>query len=767
MARKNVMLQDSSLDTLDPQTVISQVKDANGDTVLSANPTTKKVSGVNSYKIDADALISYPTLSDFPASGEDGKIYLAQDTNYMYRWSTSSYVQIGGGQAPVTSVNSKTGAVVLEISDIINAQHELSSDLVDDAGNTNKFVTTSEKNLWNAKVKIIEVSNITAISSEVIETIRSGDIVVKNESGNKHTYIASYKEDGVGLCLTYTDADNVETVSYDYLNGAWTYNSTDYTTISNRQPLLVNQQNIKSVNGQSLLGSGDLDVNEVIIIELPTLESISVSGTLTQAQITELQKDGTIIKYSNRLFYKQTASGNTRYFYDENIILANTKENYRVKTYENGKAYYCLYRTYPRKNTYIITPTSQNPEQSFNNAISQGYQISEAIPNPNIVGSWTCNPEAIYYSIVQPKVSIDINNARYHYHEDVLRDIYDKENIDALLDPKNNIIELPDNVTTGVLTNVNIEKLSTNIIIRSNLAYTYVKQETQTIDPPVRGETDQTTYISGKKYVLSQDLTTWYTPADLGYSDDDFDEYLFNYFIEEEGFHIRVLIDSAQIYTYHNIIYDSTNNCYKVKKIEISFTDGLTWTYSEEDDVYTKTATDTLLDAKANSSDVYGKSETYSKTETDTLLSGKANASSVYTKTETDTLLDAKANASDVYTKTESDTLLNNKLNKYTLQNITCEYNSDGDVYSFDETSITWDNSKLHLVVFDNVAFEIVLNKSDIEIMFIDTYDIVNRAIVRIQISLGNGEVICQRLDNNSYVQFQGDPDCLLKIYEL
>lgn len=81
------------------------------------------------------------------------------------------------------------------------------------------------------------------------------------------------------------------------------------------------------------------------------------------------------------------------------------------------------------------------------------------------------------------------------------------------------------------------------------------------------------------------------------------------------------------------------------------------------DNFYTKSETDTLLDAKANASDVYTKSETYTKTETDGLLANKANSSDVYTKSATDELLGAKANSADVYTKTATDALLAEKAN--------------------------------------------------------------------------------------------------------
>lgn len=38
-----------------------------------------------------DDVLEYPSLSDFPSTGETGKIYIAQDTNKTYRWSGSGY----------------------------------------------------------------------------------------------------------------------------------------------------------------------------------------------------------------------------------------------------------------------------------------------------------------------------------------------------------------------------------------------------------------------------------------------------------------------------------------------------------------------------------------------------------------------------------------------------------------------------------------------------------------------------------------------------
>ena len=41
-----------------------------------------------------DDVVEYPSRSDFPATGESGKIYVATDTNLAYRWGGTEYVEI-------------------------------------------------------------------------------------------------------------------------------------------------------------------------------------------------------------------------------------------------------------------------------------------------------------------------------------------------------------------------------------------------------------------------------------------------------------------------------------------------------------------------------------------------------------------------------------------------------------------------------------------------------------------------------------------------
>lgn len=51
-----------------------------------------------------DDVLEYANLAAFPATGSSGKIYLAQDTSKIYRWSGSTYIEITGSPGSTDSV---------------------------------------------------------------------------------------------------------------------------------------------------------------------------------------------------------------------------------------------------------------------------------------------------------------------------------------------------------------------------------------------------------------------------------------------------------------------------------------------------------------------------------------------------------------------------------------------------------------------------------------------------------------------------------------
>lgn len=75
----------------------------------------------------------------------------------------------------------------------------------------------------------LEVEDITALTAEQLDALNVGDKVVKVTGAKKHLYLVTYKGEGAGegICLSYFDAVNTETVSYDRTESGWAYNSTD------------------------------------------------------------------------------------------------------------------------------------------------------------------------------------------------------------------------------------------------------------------------------------------------------------------------------------------------------------------------------------------------------------------------------------------------------------------------------------------------------------------------------------------------------------
>ena len=78
------------LDTKADSIAVTQALSTKADLVGGLIPANQLPSSV-------DDVLEYASLVAFPIVGESGKIYVAEDANKTYRWSGSSYVEIGGG----------------------------------------------------------------------------------------------------------------------------------------------------------------------------------------------------------------------------------------------------------------------------------------------------------------------------------------------------------------------------------------------------------------------------------------------------------------------------------------------------------------------------------------------------------------------------------------------------------------------------------------------------------------------------------------------
>jgi hypothetical protein len=120
----------------------------NGTNVLMAIIQASDVPNLDASKITTgvieaarlpsyvDDVLEFANLASFPVTGETGKIYIALDTNKVYRWSGSVYVYITSGA--VDSVAGKTGVVTLVKADV-----GLSN--VDNTSDANKEVLSATK----------------------------------------------------------------------------------------------------------------------------------------------------------------------------------------------------------------------------------------------------------------------------------------------------------------------------------------------------------------------------------------------------------------------------------------------------------------------------------------------------------------------------------------------------------------------------------------------------------------------------------------------
>ena len=93
-----------------------------------------------------------------------------------------------------------------------------------------EYINDLEKKVA-ALPQVVVVEGMTAIDGDILDTLKAGDVVVKRDSSGDHSYRVSFLGAG-GMCLTYSDCENVETVAYNKVEGVWTYDSTDVTHIA-------------------------------------------------------------------------------------------------------------------------------------------------------------------------------------------------------------------------------------------------------------------------------------------------------------------------------------------------------------------------------------------------------------------------------------------------------------------------------------------------------------------------------------------------------
>lgn len=120
-----------------------------------------------------DDVLEYNGISNFPSTGESGKIYVDTKTNLTYRWSGSSYVEI----SPSIAIGTTSGTAFDGASGAT-----LSSNLSTHTNNSTIHITSAERTKWNNAASTIPTVNNSTIT--ISQTGKSNQTFTLNQSGN-------------------------------------------------------------------------------------------------------------------------------------------------------------------------------------------------------------------------------------------------------------------------------------------------------------------------------------------------------------------------------------------------------------------------------------------------------------------------------------------------------------------------------------------------------------------------------------------------------
>ena len=159
--------------TLSNQTDLNTALGLKADLVGGKVPSSQ----LPSYVDDIVEVANYAAL---PATGETGKIYITLDTNFMYRWSGSTYIEIKDSSAV-------WGAITGTLSSQTDLQNALNAKFDDPTGDTTQYIAGDGSLITfpisgQAGTLVREVRNTTGA------TLTKGTIVyISGATGNKPT----------------------------------------------------------------------------------------------------------------------------------------------------------------------------------------------------------------------------------------------------------------------------------------------------------------------------------------------------------------------------------------------------------------------------------------------------------------------------------------------------------------------------------------------------------------------------------------------------
>ena len=221
-----------------------------------------------------DDVLEYSSLSNFPVTGESGKIYVALDDNKTYRWSGSTYVEISQGvvlgETEHTAYRGDRGKIAYDHASAKGTAYE---------NGFYKITTNSEGHVTNATS--VQKSDITALGIPAQDTKPNNGkltLIVNNDQSTKVEFTANDNTDKTFNVTQpiYDKAIEIvnNQVSVRYADKQW-----DISRDSNNK-LFINGKFVKQVD--------DLDA----YTDAPDGEIVEYTGTTDE-------------HYTNGYFYKR------------------------------------------------------------------------------------------------------------------------------------------------------------------------------------------------------------------------------------------------------------------------------------------------------------------------------------------------------------------------------------------------------------------------------------------------------------------------------
>lgn len=312
-----------------------------------------------------DNIEEYDNLAAFPTTGEEGKIYVAKDTNITYRWTGSQYVEISPslalGETATTAYRGDRGKVAYDHSqvsgnstihhthankELLDSYKQTEADLANAVAKVHEHankdvldgITSSAVANWNSKQNSLTfddeptAGSTNPVTSDGIKTAISNSVdqtysptstkaqsgVAVNEafktretstSGDSYTYIGMKKTNGGNEELYW------KLVSFNAVNNYWTL-----------------QFEIDVSNGKKGDASFDLNIYET--------KRLTISGTkpgfVSKASELRYVSQGLDLSrgYGNNLYY-EISSSNLLTVYIKAINQPNKTQLCRLKDFIN------------------------------------------------------------------------------------------------------------------------------------------------------------------------------------------------------------------------------------------------------------------------------------------------------------------------------------------------------------------------------------------------------------------------------------------------